>query len=710
MRLNIEMISRQSPKRGIGLVMNKKMKQVILIVFLIGNVVYSQETASVQVIARSLPNKVMLRWAVDQPLAWKKANEYGFLVERATISRNGEAVIPIERQLLVADPMRPRPLEEWEALATQDQNAAVLAQALFGDSFETTVPGSRMGTVYAINDELEQRFTFALVAAEQNYEAAKLAGWAFEDKTVVTGEKYLYTVKVSTPSEGIDIIKEGAVYASPDMSEPLPQPIGLVGIFKDGHVLLSWNFNLLQSLYTNYIVERSADNSTFGPLNGAPLFNAQQPKDAQQISLFYTDSIPNNKPFYYRVKGRTAFGETSPSSEIVEGQAQANLGFVPRIYKKEIPTDQKAVLFWEFDEKGNELISGFELRRSNTHKGPFETVQKNIPKTDRKTTFEGLKRSNYFTIVAMGKNGVESESFATLVQPVDSIPPKRPLGLVGIMDTTGLVTLNWNKNLEEDISGYRIYRSYNPNAEYSEVTRTTFFGENYNDTIPVANLNKRVYYKIAAEDQRYNRSGFSDVLVVDKPDVTPPSPAVLTNYEVTQEGIRINWIPSSSEDVASHLVYRKKGDKTDSKWEELFEAINIQDTTFLDEKNLERNLYTYTILAKDSVGHESKPSNAIAVVWNGKILDEEDIKFSGTVNRELRFINLTWKVKDQEVLECRLYRGTAEDNLKLFKTLQGGSNGYNDVELKINSNYTYGLQLVLSGGRTSFIKKINLKY
>ena len=27
-----------------------------------------------------------------------------------------------------------------------------------------------------------------------------------------------------------------------------------------------------------------------------------------------------------------------------------------------------------------------------------------------------------------------------------------------------------------------------------------------------------------------------------------------------------------------------------------------------------------------------------------------------------------------------------------------------------SNNYTNGLQLVLSGGRTSFIKKINLKY
>ena len=152
------------------------MKHTLILLFFIVTLGQAQETASVQVIARSLPDKVMLRWAVDQPLAWKKANEIGFLIERSTISRNGEAVIPIERQLMVTDPLKPKPLNEWEALATQDQNAAVIAQALFGDSFETEVPGSQMGAVYAINDEMEQRFTFALIAAEQNFEAAKMAG------------------------------------------------------------------------------------------------------------------------------------------------------------------------------------------------------------------------------------------------------------------------------------------------------------------------------------------------------------------------------------------------------------------------------------------------------------------------------------------------------------------------------------------------------
>ena len=687
------------------------MKRIFILLILTGYLGRSQDSTSVQVIARSLPEKTMLRWAVDQPLGWKKANEYGFLVERATISRNGEAVVPIERQMLTTYPLKPRPIDEWETLANQDQNVAVLAQALFGNSFETTTPSSgTLGQITAVNDELEQRFTFGLLAAEQNYQGALLAGWALEDTSVVPGEKYLYKVSVAVPAEANISIKNGTVYASPDLYEELPKPIGLVGVFRDANVLLSWNFNLLSSIYTSYVVERSENGQKYVQQNGRPIFNASQDKAKEEVSLFYTDSIPNNKTFYYKVKGKTAFGEVGPASEPITGKAKQALGFVPRIYRKEIPTDNKAILFWEFQEEGNALISKFQLKRGNTNEGPFETVVDNIPVTTRQITFEGLGRINYFTITAVGKNGIDSESYTTMVQPGDSIPPAPPVELRGVMDTTGIVKLSWARNLEDDLKGYRIFKANNPKVEFSELTNMTFEGEVYTDTVPIANLNQKIYYKIQAEDQRYNRSKFSEVLIVDKVDVIPPSPPALKTYEVAEEGVRIHWIPSSSEDVASHIVFRKTSIEKESTWKQVFESAGVQDTFFIDSKELPPNSYSYTVIAKDSTGLESTPSNPITLNWNGKPLEAADIKFMGTVNRELRFINLSWKAKNQEVVEYRLYRASNGENLKLYKTLDGSAKGYNDMNLEISTEYTYGLQLIVNNGVASMIKKIDLKY
>ena len=689
----------------------KKLIYITLLICFYSSLMCSQESASVQVVARSLPNKVMLRWAVDQPLEWKKANEYGFEVERALISRNDQAVLPIEKKYLNTAVIKPRPLEEWATLANQDQNVAILAQALFGSTFETTAPAAGvLGSIVAVNDELEQRFTFGLLAAEQSYQGALLAGWAIEDNSVLAGEEYVYTVKVATPDSTGMKIKKGTVYAGPGLYEELPKPIGLAGVFGDKNVMLSWNFNLLSNYYNRYFVERSTDGKTYVPLNGVPLFNATKNVGQEKMSLFYSDSIPNNTDYYYRVNGKTAFGETSPPSEPLMGKATESLKFDPRIYKKKIPADDKVILFWEFDEKGNDLISKFQLKRSNTNEGPYEVVIDDIPISSRQIEFNSLKRINYFVISAIGQNGVNAESYPSMVQPVDSIPPAPPKNLVGKMDTTGLITIQWDKNIEPDLQGYRIFKSNNPNVEFSEVTAETFLMQKYTDTITSVNLNKKIYYKIQAEDQRYNRSLFSKILVIDKPDIIAPSPPVFKKYVVTEEGIRLNWIPSSSTDVAAHMLYRKNGNESETNWEEIAVLTSIKDTTFLDSDELIRGLYNYTMIAKDSASLESSPSRPISIKWKGQIPNEKELKFSGTVNRELRFINLTWRIKDFNISEYRLFKGSNEDGLKLYKTFDGNSKFYNDVALEINSNYIYGLQLIMSDGQTTAIKKIALKY
>ena len=85
---------------------------IVLLSLLIFNKVACQETAKIQVITRSLEDRILLRWAVDQPYEWQQANTYGFLINRTTITRNGEPVIPMERKTLTSEPLKPRPLEE----------------------------------------------------------------------------------------------------------------------------------------------------------------------------------------------------------------------------------------------------------------------------------------------------------------------------------------------------------------------------------------------------------------------------------------------------------------------------------------------------------------------------------------------------------------------------------------------------------------------
>ena len=710
LKLNLTMITKTQRMNLLNKNQIQRFALVLLCLLLCAISSFAQEEASVQVLAKSANNKIMLRWAANTPYAWKKGNEFGYLIERYTISRNGGPVIPVESTMITSYPLKPKPLLEWEALATSDDNAAVIAQAIYGDGFETSTIG-QADNILAVNSQLEQRFTFSLMAAEQNYEASKLAGWAYEDTTVIEGEKYLYKIRIATPPDTNIQIKEGSAYASIDFFEELPQPLGFASIFADNNVMLNWDFTTLKQTYSTYLLEKSTDGTNFKQVNGQPIFNAEDTKEGKQISLFYNDSIPNNKKFYYRVKGITPFGETGPASNVESGIGKDVLDFTPHIKRKRITTDETVEIEWEFAEEGNAKISGFELRRANKAEGPYETVVNNIPATSRKATYIGIKRINYFVVMALGKNGTQKPSFPAIVQPVDSIPPKPPTELTGIIDTTGVVQISWKANEELDLSGYRIFRANNAEAEFNQITLEPIRANSYTDTIAVKNLNQNIFYKVMAVDQRYNSSELSEMLTLEKPDLIPPSPPVIKDFKASEEGILLSWINSSSEDVISHAVYRKDLSSNEEGWEQISVlAFEDNNSTYLDTDVMPNKTYAYTLVAKDNTGWESSPSGQLVVKAPKKLFANLITRFNGIADRELRLIRLSWKADSTNASEFLIYRATDDNSLMLYKTVSAEKNNFVDTNLVINKKYTYGLRLVNKDGSQSQINTINVTY
>ena len=608
----------------------------------------------IKLIVEPKPEKILLRWASNDALLWKQGNENGYFLERTLISRNGKPVLPLQKVILNNNqPFLPAPIEDWKIPFETDDNAAVIAQALYGESFQSGNLDP-VASIMAVNEELQQRFVFALLASEQSYSASKLAGWGYEDLDVRPGEKYLYKLWIAS-SDGKPVVKETSVFTGVDFYRPLPTPKEPLAFFKENHVDINWDYGLLKNIYTSYNVERSEDGVNFKKANKYPIFNAEKLKPNKPISLSFTDSITNDKTYYYRIKGNTSFGESGPVSESVSGQAKETLKVVPQITKKRITSDDTVVLQWEFKKEDNKLIKGFQLQRSNTDYNGFTTVIDSIEPTKREITYNKLKRINYFKIVAIGKNGDKRPSHSAIVQPVDSIPPKPPIGLTGIIDTTGVVKLNWEKNKEKDLGGYRVFRSNNPKTEYFEVTKKPSRNVYFTDTIEVKNLNKKIYYKILAEDQRYNASKFSDVLTLDKPDLFAPSPAVITKYNLEDQKFYLEWVPSSSTDVVQHIIY--KSINGNEQWEKVV-ALEKDILSYTDEQLLANTNYRYVVIAKDISGLESAPTTPVEVEVSEGLFKNLITKFNGVVNRESRSILLSWKTEHKNIREyyfCLLY-------------------------------------------------------
>lgn len=684
-----------------------------------------------QIVAMARPQqngKIMLRWAVTTPLAWRKLNEHGYELKRYTITRNSTTLSrPIEKYMGV---FKPRILEEWMPIVEQNGNAAVVAQSLYGEGFD--VEGmDQLSAIVNLAEEQEQRFTWGLYAADQDYEVAQLAGLGFVDIEVYPNEKYLYKITSMVPEDVLEI-QEGGVFVGLQDYEDLPRPMDLAVVFFDGKSMLSWNYAIHNQVYNSYFIERSMDGVRFERLNDLPLTTLNNSEKTDPLRMFYTDSITNGNMYHYRIRGKTPFGEISPVSETVSGKGEKTLAYVPHITSKYYQDDKTVLLEWEFMEEGNDLISGFELNRSDNVDGPYKAVVKHIPPEARKMRYDSLMPTNYMTITALGKNGSSRTSFPALVQPVDSVPPHKPKGFKGTVDSLGVVTLTWEPNIDKDILGYRIFKGHNKNEEYSQITVSPHQAIIYYDSVSVKDLNSKVYYQLIAVDQRFNMSEPSEVLEIKKPDFIKPTQPVFKLYEIKEGKVHLTWANSSSDDVVKHQLYRREKDSVG--WMLIYEIDNRQSavgstqnvksqptaqlptadlktTHWTDEDIKEGQQYSYTLVAIDDSALESDPAPPLTVIIPKTTLYPPLEGLYGEADREKGNITIRWKAYDEtNATKIAIYRGTEGKPKNLLKEIPVDSKGIVDHKLKPNNIYEYLFRVFFTDGGVSGVAVLNVKY
>lgn len=660
--------------------------------------------AQIKVISRAQKDKILLRWAVTTAMAWKKLNKFGYTLERYTVSRDNKTLSVPEKIVLMQN-IKPEPMETWENLIDTNDNAAILAQAIYGEGFK--VGGTdKIQDIVNQSDEAEQRFTFALLTADNDFEMAKKAGLGYEDKTALKNEMYLYRLVSNVPVQQLNI-KYGNTFTGLKEYEELPKPVDFNANFSDKGALLSWNFKILAATYGQYYVERSLDKQNFERITQKPYTGMNQETSKTGV-LIYADSISNNKEYSYRIQGINAFGETGPYSVVASGLGKERLKHTAHLTTKNFIDDDSVKLTWEFPEEGNLEISGFELNLAeNFEEANYKTVIKNIPTKDRTVTYNKLLVSNYFTLTALGKNGDKTTSFPMLVQPLDSIPPQKPIGLKAAIDSLGTVKLSWNKNKENDLMGYRIFRANNPNEEYSQLTISPTEYEFYYDCAELKSLNSKLYYKIIATDKRYNNSEYSEALMVKKPDVVPPTAPVFTNFEVKDGIVYLEWANSSSDDVQAQLLYRKENDEKE--WKLILEDKNKLEK-YQDKTVTAGNIYRYALFAKDDSKLISVPSPNVALEVPKSNLMPAIKGFYAQANTATNTIDLSWSYKEPNVEFFELYKATGDQPLQLMQQVLPITKQLADPNITINTKYQYAIRAVFTDGSVSKMQFFTLKF
>ena len=693
--------------------MNSLLKTYIFFILTMTSfMVSSQESDSgenlIQLIARVQSKQIALRWAPTNPSTWLRANKYGYVIERFTIKRNGQPLEKPVKTLLTSDPLIPKPIEDWKSIIENNDYAAIFAQALYGESFQVEEMQGGIAEIVNKAKEVDQRFSFALFAADVNFESALLGGLAFIDNTIQENETYFYKITTAIPEELL-VVREGNVLVEAGKIEELPQPIDLIAVGDEKSILMTWEYEMFRSIFTSYYMERSEDGTNFKRLGDTPIVNLNNKPGNQAKRMMYVDTLSqNNKTYHYRVIGISPFGEESPPSKVVSAQGIKKLTDVPHISSNDFNKDGSVIITWEFLKEAEPEITGFELNWAANDAGPYKVVKANIPSSERKTTFQEPGESNYFTVTAVGKNNQRTTSFSEFVQTIDSIPPAMPVGLTGTVDSLGIVNIKWEKNIEKDMLGYRVFRGNLENEEVSQLTVDPIEANEFVDTVQVKSLNSKVFYQIVAVDQRFNMSDYSEVLTLKKPDVVPPSSPIFSSYKVNEEGVFLDWINSSSDDLKLHRLFRKNIENEQNEWQLIFETDTI--SQFVDTKVTTGVKYRYAIFAEDESGLTSLPSTPITITVQINAPVQVIKNFTGIADRAAYKIDLSWKIMDDNVTEILIYKNQEGNMPVLWKQLSAKAKNITDSNVSPSTNYTYQLKAILKNSGYSKIETVNVTY
>lgn len=672
-------------------------------------------TPSIRVKVGIQKDQIHLRWAVDQPVAWQHANKIGFVVKRYTYMRDSKLLPESEEKQLGI--FLPKPEQEWMSIVETNDNAAIVAQSLYGEDFEVEI-GSQPGGLEGIvnkSQEIEQRFAFALMAVDLDYEVAFLAGWAYTDTDVRENEKYLYTVELNPANNTNNlIVEQGKAVASLNDWEDLPSPLGFIGIYQDRTVTLAWEYLQLRDIYTAYFIEKSEDGTNFSSLGDLPVMNMNDKPDRAATGMIYVDSLAQNGINYsYRIRGKTIFGEYGPYSEIVSGAGKKALEAAPRIKSFDIAQDETITLNWEFPQEAEKDINSFELLHSETdEKGSYKVLKDKLSVGSRTLDIKSISPSNYFKIRALGKNNDHRDSFAALVQPNDDTPPAIPIGLKGRIDTTGIVHLEWKANTDNDFAGYHVFRGIREGEELVRLTAQAIEEPQYTDSVQLENLNSKVYYYVTAIDHRKNQSEASTIIELEKPDkIRPEAPAFIT-YKTEDGTIQLSWTKSYSDDVAIHKLYRWALDDANKRWRVIYESKEIKPSyEYTDKDVIADHRYKYYLLAVDKNGLISNKSQEITL-RNIDLRPVDVISaLTSFANKNKKMIELNWRINESEkVSEIIVYRQKEEEKATLWGTFTGGQNFLEDKDVQVGEKYTYLIKAILQNGSPSVTKKIIVEY
>ena len=589
---------------------------------------------------------IELRYFPQKRVVLNTGFREGFVIERAV--GDSDEFTEIARLLPFTE-------AQWDAIMDQAEGESYdlldlargyldIAQTEKGGTFDFETGIQDMRSQRA--DEDFEHAVFMLTAARDAAVAEALA-MSFTDTDVTPGESYTYRVMT---------------VADPPVYNLVPAPFSITAeaddtayenevFFYEGDTWINffWVEDERLSLYT---VERKDPGSDeFRLITSAPQLQLRGAGfDAFEHGSFRDEDLENYQAYTYRFYGQNLFGERILFAEVEAMPRDRTPPEPPRILTLEHHKPREVLLEWEMNDPPAPDLMGVVVARSHQVEGEYRIIHPELlPETTRSlidTTFvEG--QPNYYVIQAVDTAFNVSSSLPVAVTLIDTIPPVQPVFLSGEVDSSGVVTLIVEKNEEPDLMGYRLFRSNDPDHEFSVIFEGFVDDDSlrheipvvFSDTITLNSLTPEVYYKVRALDFNFNQSEFSDVLAIARPDTIPPITPVFKRVVTGPDVVELEFAPSGSRDVALQTLYRKTSML--EPWL-LRDTLSVGQTAFSDTLVTQGTMYYYSLRAVDVSGNWSDYAHPVSARPYDSGVRPPVENLQAMLDEENGMIRLTW--------------------------------------------------------------------
>ncbi|MFZ4544713.1 MAG: fibronectin type III domain-containing protein [Saprospiraceae bacterium] len=670
-------ITKNCPISTKSLVLKKKIPVLffffISTVFLLGQV-SAQVKKGIKVSPYVQQGQVILRWIPSNFETWKLANIQGYHVERYTIEKNDVALSDADQydsKVILENRLLVEPEANFESMALNNPMAGIAGAAIYSTDFNLNTSIVDTGWIKAKNRELENenRYNFCLYAADQSSEVARALALTLVDTDAKAEDKYMYIVEIYIdPSEGPIAIDKGVAIVSPAVLSELPEIANLYGEGGNKTAILRWDRDGAEKSYSSFIVQKAEHLAgPYSQIDGPNLVSMSS--NASDPYMYFNDVLAqNNKSYFYRITGRSPFGILSSPSAPVEV-----IGKEPPLENAQVfitsitePTPGVLRLTWTLPSNIVSQITGFDIYRSESVDGLFTKI--NSTRLSPSTVYfqdPTLVGSAYYKVVTIDANLYEISSSTVLGQLHDETPPAKPLHIKCSATKDGVATISWDKNTEEDLKGYRVFYSNDVNKGYAQITTSPAEENKFQYDIELNVLTDTMFYKVFALDYHENNSDYSDVCIMKRPDIIPPSPPVLYQALPTYAGVKLKWNKSSSRDVIRHELQRKIS--FDVSWD----VLNNTGISDYSDIAVSRNFYyDYRVLAYDDDGNVSS-SDILTVqpVYDGvtQAVGNAEVRTPLTLEKENVDIQKRFN-SDKVTLNWTYHQGSTTEKFKIYRS------------------------------------------